>query len=232
MLTPCTDRKDLFQPADDDHAVRDRRRGHDDLADRISTIAPRWETAPCDEAATASLAAALNIDRGGEMRTLQLLTLSALLSGAATSSIAPARAVAQTRPAASTSSKGSSSDLRELLVTFADAWNRHDVDALMSMMAPDGVFEASGGNTVNGERYEGQQAVKAAYAAIFTTYPDARWNNARHFVVGDRGVSEWTFTGTMKDGKRVEVTGCDLFTFRNGRIALKNSYRKNRPPLG
>jgi hypothetical protein len=28
----------------------------------------------------------------------------------------------------------------------------------------------------------------------------------------------------------VEVHGCDLFTFSGGKIALKNSYRKNRPP--
>jgi ketosteroid isomerase-like protein len=50
-------------------------------------------------------------------------------------------------------------------------------------------------------------------------------------VTGDRGVSEWTFTGTLKDGKRVEVIGCDVFTFRNGKIAIKNSFRKNRPPI-
>jgi taurine dehydrogenase small subunit len=59
----------------------------------------------------------------------------------------------------------------------------------------------------------------------------AHWGNAQHFVCGDRGVSEWTFTGTRADGSRVEVHGCDLFSFRDGRIALKNSYRKNRPPL-
>jgi uncharacterized protein (TIGR02246 family) len=122
-------------------------------------------------------------------------------------------------------------ELEELLTAFADAWNRHDVDGLMSMMTADAVFEASGGNHVNGERHEGQQAVRAAYAAVFAQYPDAHWGNARHFVKGDRGVSEWTFTGTSKDGKRVEVTGCDLFTFRNGRIAVKNSYRKNRAPI-
>lgn len=121
--------------------------------------------------------------------------------------------------------------LEKLLSAFADAWNRHDVDALMSMMTPDGVFEASGGNHVNGERHEGNQAVRAAYAAVFAQYPDAHWGNARHLVKGDRGVSEWTFTGTTRDGKRVEVTGCDVFTFRNGKIALKNSFRKNRPPI-
>ena len=49
--------------------------------------------------------------------------------------------------------------------------------------------------------------------------------------MGNRGVSEWTFTGTQKDGTGVPVTGCDLFTFRDGKIAIKNSYRKNRAPI-
>jgi ketosteroid isomerase-like protein len=116
-----------------------------------------------------------------------------------------------------------------VLQAFADAWNRHDVDALMSMMTTDCVFEASAGTAVDGERYEGQVAVRAAFAAVFEQYPDAHWGNARHFVTGDRGVSEWTFTGTREDGKRVEVNGCDLLTLRNGKIAIKNSFRKNRP---
>lgn len=118
---------------------------------------------------------------------------------------------------------------RQLLEAFADAWNRHDVDALMSMMTEDGVFEASAGDQVNGERHQGQPAVRAAFEAVFAQYPDAQWAQARHFVAGDRGVSEWTFTGTMRDGRRVEVNGCDLLTFRDGKIAVKNSFRKNRP---
>lgn len=122
--------------------------------------------------------------------------------------------------------------MESLLHAFAEAWNRHDLDALMSMMTSDCVFEASGGNAVNGERHQGQLAVRAAYAAVFDQYPDAHWGDARHIVSGDRGVSEWTFTGTLKGGKRVEVRGCDLFTFRDGKIAIKNSFRKNRPPIG
>ena len=121
--------------------------------------------------------------------------------------------------------------LLDLLDRFADAWNRHDLDALMAMMTDDCVFAASAGNDVDGQRSQGKQAVRAAYAAVFDQFPDARWGNAKHFVAGDRGVSEWTFTGTRSDGARVEVNGCDLFTFRDGRIAVKNSYRKNRPPL-
>lgn len=120
----------------------------------------------------------------------------------------------------------------EMLQAFADAWNRHDVDALMSFMSDDCVFEASAGPDVSGTRYAGRDAVRAGYLEVFAAFPDAHWGGARHFVLGDRGVSEWTFTGTRADGARVEVHGCDLFTFRGGKIALKNSYRKNRPPAG
>ena len=101
----------------------------------------------------------------------------------------------------------------------------------MSMMTDDCVFEASAGPQVNGQRSEGQEAVRAAFAAVFEAFHDAHWAGARHFIAGSRGVSEWTFTGTNLDDKRVEVNGCDLLTFRDGKIAIKNAYRKNRPPI-
>ena len=118
----------------------------------------------------------------------------------------------------------------DFLQAFADAWNRHDADALMTFMTEDCVFEASAGEDMCGTRYSGYHAVRAAYAEVWAMFPDAQWRNPRHFICDNRGVSEWTFTGTRTDGARVEVHGCDVFTFRNGKIALKNSYRKNRPP--
>lgn len=117
------------------------------------------------------------------------------------------------------------------LQSFADAWNRHDAEALMGFMTDDCVFEASAGPEVCGTRYVGSEAVRAGFSDVWKAYPDAQWHAARHFVCADRGVSEWTFTGTRADGTRVEVNGCDVFTFREGKIALKNSHRKNRPPL-
>ena len=120
----------------------------------------------------------------------------------------------------------------EVLQAFADAWNRHDVDALMAFMSDDCVFESSAGPDVCGTRFAGREAVRAGYKEVFSTFPDAHWGHAQHFVKGERGVSEWTFTGTRADGVRVEVHGCDLFTFRGGKIAVKNSYRKNRQPPG
>ena len=117
------------------------------------------------------------------------------------------------------------------LAAFADAWTRHDIEALMSFMTDDCVFESSAGPDACGTRASGRAAVRAAFEDVWAVVPDAPWGDARHFVCGDRGVSEWTFTGTRQDGMRVEVRGCDLFVFRDGRIAVKNSFRKNRPPL-
>ena len=118
----------------------------------------------------------------------------------------------------------------DFLQSFADAFNAHNVKAIMSHMTDDCVFEASAGPDFNGEKFKGQQQVKEAFEKVFETFHDAHWGNAGHFISGDRGFSEWIFTGTKTDGTKVEVTGCDLFTFKDGKIAVKNSYRKNRLP--
>ena len=116
----------------------------------------------------------------------------------------------------------------DFLQSFADAFNAHDTKAIMSHMTDDCIFEASAGPDANGETFIGQEQVKKAFENVFATFPDANWGNPRHFISGDRGFTEWVFTGTKKDGTKVEVTGCDLFTFKDGKIAIKNSYRKNR----
>jgi len=115
----------------------------------------------------------------------------------------------------------------EFLDTFADAWNRHDVDAT-SAMTEDCVFEASAGVGVRGTVYDGQRQVRKGVETVFEQFPDARWSGPEHFIAGNRGVSEWVFSGTRDDGVRVEVQDCDVFTFRDGKIAVKKSYRKQR----
>ena len=105
-----------------------------------------------------------------------------------------ATALAMAAPAAADAA--SDTDVLKLLDTFAAAWNRHDVDGLMACMTDDCVFDAAAGKEVAGTHHVGREAVRRAYAAVFETFPDGRWNNPRHFVAGDRAVSEWTFTGT------------------------------------
>ncbi|GAA4457211.1 nuclear transport factor 2 family protein [Nibrella saemangeumensis] len=114
------------------------------------------------------------------------------------------------------------------LQSFAEAFNAHDLTAIMAHMTQDCVFQASAGTDADGQTFTGQEQVRKAFEDVFSTFPDAHWGHAKHFIVGNRGFSEWVFTGTKQDGSKVEVTGCDLFTFQQGKIAVKNSYRKNR----
>lgn len=119
----------------------------------------------------------------------------------------------------------------ETLAAFSDAWNRHDIDALMSFMSDDCLFLTAAGNESCGTRHVGRDAVRKAFAAAWATVPDAQWTRGQHFVQGDFGVSEWTFTGTAPDGGRIEVDGVDLFRFSGGKIQSKNVFRKTRPNL-
>lgn len=124
------------------------------------------------------------------------------------------------------------SELLGLLIRHTDAWNSHDLEDLMSLFADDCVFEASGGEEVTGKRFEGHVDVGRAFAEVLESIPDAHWGNGRHHVLApDYGVSEWTLTGTLSDGRRVEVDGCDFLRVSEGKIVLKSSFRKQRPPF-
>jgi steroid delta-isomerase-like uncharacterized protein len=118
--------------------------------------------------------------------------------------------------------------IKDLDTFFEAGWNTHDVDLLMTFMSDDCVFESVAGPDACGTRHVGRERVREAFARVFAAFPDARFGAARHFVSGDRGLSEWVFTGTAGDGRKVEVNGCDAFTFRQGKITLKSSFFKNR----
>jgi ketosteroid isomerase-like protein len=116
------------------------------------------------------------------------------------------------------------------LEAFADAWNNHDPDAIVGMMTPDCVMCLGSGPAPEGRRFAGVQAIRSAAESIFNTCPDIRWQNVEHFVSGDRGASQWTMLLTGADGKAAAWNGCDLFRFRDGRIAFKDTYRKFAAP--
>ncbi|SDA86364.1 MULTISPECIES: nuclear transport factor 2 family protein [unclassified Janthinobacterium] len=119
----------------------------------------------------------------------------------------------------------------DFLQAFGDAWNRHDIEALMAAMADDCEFHAVAGPDLLGKSFIGRDAVRAGFELAWQTFPDAAWLHPVHFVSGDRGVTECTFSGTKADGTRIEARMVDIFTFRDGKIAVKNAFRKDRPPV-
>lgn len=115
--------------------------------------------------------------------------------------------------------------LRQVL----EAFNRHDLDAIMSYFAEDCVFESPRGEDAWGSRFVGRDEVRRGLAARFDGIPDIRYIEDSHFVADHRGVSEWTLTGTTTGGEYIEVRGCDLWTFDDdGLIVRKDSFWKLR----
>jgi hypothetical protein len=117
----------------------------------------------------------------------------------------------------------------DLLREVTDAFNRHDVEAIMAAFSDACVFESPRGTDSWGTRFVGKAEVREGVAARFAGIPDVHYGNDQHFACGDRGVSEWTLTGTTTDGERIEVRGCDLWTFDGeNRITRKDSFWKIR----
>jgi ketosteroid isomerase-like protein len=114
----------------------------------------------------------------------------------------------------------------ETMEAVLDAFNRHDLDAIMAFFAEDATFDFPRGPDPWGSRFVGKARVREGLAARFAGIPDVRYSEARHWVCGDRGASEWLLTGTTTDGERLAVRGCDLWEFRDGLIARKDSYWK------
>ena len=107
-----------------------------------------------------------------------------------------------------------------------DAFNRHDLDAIMAYFAEDATLEMPRGPDPWGRRFVGKAAVREGLAARFAGIPDVHYAEDRHWVCGDRGASEWLLTGTTTAGERIAVRGCDLWEFRDGLVVRKDSYWK------
>ena len=117
----------------------------------------------------------------------------------------------------------------ELLQQLFDAFNRHDLPSVLALMTDDIVFEGAAGPESFGARFIGHDAVGAAFSGVWKTFPDVQWANDTHLVAGNLGVSTWTLIGTREDGVKIEADGVDLFSFKDGKIATKKAFRKERP---
>jgi ketosteroid isomerase-like protein len=116
-------------------------------------------------------------------------------------------------------------DLERTIERYNDAWNAHDVDAIVAAHAPGMVFE----NHTAGERVEGAE-VGPHIARIFENWPDLAFRGRRLYTGDGVVVSEWTATATDREGRRLEWDGVDIFPFENGKIARKDVYSTSHRP--
>jgi uncharacterized protein (TIGR03086 family) len=111
------------------------------------------------------------------------------------------------------------------LARFSAAFGSGDVDAIMAQMTDDCVFESTG-PAPDGQRHEGQTAVRAVWERLFGDTKDPKFTDEDTFVSGDRACVRWRFTWTGDDGSEGHVRGVDVIRFRDGLVSEKLSYVK------
>ena len=121
--------------------------------------------------------------------------------------------------------------LEEAIARYNEAWNAHDLDAIMAMHAPEMVFE----NHTAGERVQGDE-VRGHIGSIFETWPDIRFEGRRTYARDGLVVQEWTATATHRatmrrgdlvaepTGKTITWNGLDVIPFEGGLVKRKDVY--------
>ncbi len=129
------------------------------------------------------------------------------------------------------SEKDSAANLENAIAAYNEAWNSHDLDAIMAMHAPDMVFE----NHTAGESAQGDE-VRGHIGSIFETWPDIEFSTRRLYVRDGVVTQEWTATATHANemrrgelvaeptGKRIEWRGIDVIPFEQGLVKRKDVY--------
>jgi steroid delta-isomerase-like uncharacterized protein len=119
----------------------------------------------------------------------------------------------------------SAAELERTIERYNEAWNAHDVDAIVALHAPGMVFE----NHTVGECVEGDD-VRAHIARIFENWPDLAFRGRRLYARDGLIVNEWTATATDREGRRLEWDGVDVFPFESGLILRKDVYSSSHRP--
>jgi len=121
--------------------------------------------------------------------------------------------------------RDAAAELEQAIERYNDAWNAHDVDAILALHAPGMVFE----NHTAGERVEGDD-VGPHISRIFENWPDLTFRGRRLYARDGVVVNEWTATATASDGRRLEWDGVDIFPFEDGLILRKDVYSSSHRP--
>ena len=127
--------------------------------------------------------------------------------------------------------KDSPEALTEAIARYNEAWNSHDLDAIMEQHAPDMVFATH----TAGESAQGDD-VRGHIGSIFETWPDIHFETNRLYVRDGVVAQEWTATATHEKrmtrgdlvaeptGKKISWDGVDVIPFEDGLVKRKDVY--------
>lgn len=117
--------------------------------------------------------------------------------------------------------------IRNVLLDWYRAWNRHDLDAVMQLFHDDVLFE-----NWTGARAQGKEALRRAWAPWFASHGGFEFKEEDTFIdeTAQKALYRWTLEWSSRErgfeGGRERRRGVDVLHFRNGKIIKKISYSK------
>jgi steroid delta-isomerase-like uncharacterized protein len=122
--------------------------------------------------------------------------------------------------------------LENVICAYGEAWNRHDIEAILALHTEDSVFE----NHTSGGKGMGKDAIRGILEDVFKAFPDIRFDPRRTYVRDGVVTQEWTATATLAipftkggstvqpTGKQVSWNGVDVIPFAGNLVARKDVY--------
>ena len=120
------------------------------------------------------------------------------------------------------------SSLEDLVLRFTDAFNREDLDGVMSFMSEDAIYDE-----FNGRQHRGKTAIREAFVPQFRgDFGKIRFQGEDLFVDADSGKALIRWLCTLEnEGRTGGWRGLDILHFENGLVKEKLTYAKAKIPL-
>jgi ketosteroid isomerase-like protein len=118
--------------------------------------------------------------------------------------------------------------LEKLVIAFTEAFNREDIDEVMSYFAEDAIYDE-----FNDIRHEGLAAIRKAFEPQFSgAFGRMRFHTEDMFLDVDTGKAMIRWVLTLEEEERAGAyRGLDLLYFEQGKLVEKHTYCKAKIPF-
>lgn len=116
----------------------------------------------------------------------------------------------------------------EVLKVFGRAFNNSDIDGILSCVTDDFQWRlADGPDAPDAKVLSGTDEVRAALKARGEKFKSIKFSETELFYADRQVIGRFRATGEYTDGRPLDVRGIDIYDFRDGKIAVKDSYWKD-----
>ena len=92
----------------------------------------------------------------------------------------------------------------------------------MALFASDGVFRPGAAGT----SFEGPKAIADALFGFLGAHKSGQFETIREVFADDEAFHEWKWAGVTSEGEPAESHGCDYYLIRDGKLAVRSTFRK------